>query len=125
MIKIDKKTVLYIIGAVLFGLLTYFCISSILYNNGSGIDAVRNELSDVKTKQQSAIDRLGVVESGLADSQKRVDEITKSVNTASSAIDDVTDRIDNSQKRIESSSDAIESSEQIIERVRERGKTGN
>ena len=123
--QIDKKTIFIVVGVVLAGLLAYFMYCSHVYDNGSGIDAVRSELADVKAKQQSTIDRLGVIENGLADSQKQVDRITESVGAASNAVDSAESRITESQVRLNSSADAISSSESILRQVRERGQSGN
>jgi len=124
-VQIKKRDILIGVGVVLIGLLAYFVYCSNVYDNGNGIDAIRAGLSDIKAKQQSAIDRLGVVENGLTDSQKRVDEISNSVRTATDAVDSAESRIEQSQVRVESSANAIITCESILRQVRERGQVGN
>jgi hypothetical protein len=56
-------------------------------DNGTGIDAVTNQLSTVGSEQQSALDGITTVESGLSGSQKSVDGISSEVGEVSTGLD--------------------------------------
>lgn len=112
MITIDKeKIVLYSIIAVLAIALAY-CLFSV-HDNAGRVDAIKQQLDTVSRDQQSAIDRLSKIETGLADSIRTTD-------AAKTAVDDAAGRIEQSQGRVNTSADLISDSQRIINAVRER-----
>jgi len=111
---IDKKNIL--IACLLVALIaSSWYVFAGVSSNRSAIDAVRAELSDVRTKQQSAIDRLDKIESGLATSINTVGAIESSVSN-------VADTISISQGRIADSAGAIEPSKRILNDIRKTGQ---
>lgn len=112
MVLIDKKTlILYSIIAVLTIALAY-CLFSV-HNIDGRTEQIGQQLDATAKYQQSASDRLTTIETGLADSQKRVSAIE-------TAIDSASNRIDQSQERLGTSAELISDSKRIIEEVRSR-----
>lgn len=111
MITIVKKDYIYIIViALLVGIVGWSMFG--IHDNRATVDAIRAELNTVREQQQSAINRLTTIETGLAESQERVSRIE-------SSIDSTTNRIEQSQARVTDSAKLISDSKSIIKSIRE------
>ena len=119
---IDKKAIITTIGVFIAAFFTWYLFG--LYDNGNRTDAIRDQLDAVSRDQQSAIDRLGSIESGLDDSQKQVGRISDTVSEAAGSVDAAKGRIQQSQERLRTSSEIIEDCQRILKQVRERGQVG-
>ena len=111
-----EKIRLYIVAALLAAIATGYLFSTRdVSDDGARIDNIRNELADVQRQQQSVNQRLGTIETGLAESEKRVEYITTTVEIADS-------RIAESQARAVSNNKLIGECQQILREIRSRGE---
>ena len=92
-----------------------------LPSDGDRIDAVKSELADVKAKQQTVIDRLDVIENGLADSANAVGTVADEIGESTSTVITVEERISNSQERVTDSQQLIDENIAILNSIKERG----
>jgi peptidoglycan hydrolase CwlO-like protein len=122
----DKKTtIITIVILLIAGVACWLMFSGGIPDTGSGIDAARTNLQSVGDQQQSAIDRLGDIETGLTDSANKAGTISTGLGDTAKSIDTVTGRIDQSEVRLKSSAELISEGQRILATVRERGQTGN
>lgn len=111
-----EKIRLYLVVGLLAVIAIWYLFSTRdVSDDGARIDNIRNELADVQRQQQSVNQRLGTIETGLAESEKRVEYITTTVENADG-------RIAESQARAISYNKSIRECQQIIREIRERGK---
>ena len=111
----EKIRLYLVVGLLAFIFIWYMFSTRDVSDDGARIDNIRNELADVQRQQQSVNQRLGTIETGLAESEKRVEYITTTVENADG-------RIAESQARAISYNKSIRECQQILRTVRERGK---
>ena len=109
----EKIRLYIIIGLLAFIFIGYLFSTRDVSDDGARIDNIRNELATTEKQQQSAIDRLGKIESGVTDSQERV-------NRTETAIGNAEDRIKDGEARVKSSAELIDECQSILRTVRER-----
>lgn len=117
--KFDKKSI-FIVCALFIAIFAIWSVFSALRNQGERIDGIRNDISVVREKQQSAIDRLGRIESGLDDSARKVDEISRGLGDVAGAINRTQDRVDASTSGAIDSAEAIKRGQSILGDIRAR-----
>ncbi len=121
----DKKTLLIIALLLAFGALCWYVFGRVLPDQRSGVDAVRTELDAVREQQQRTLDRLGTVENGLDRGAAEANRISEGLDSVTGTVADVEERISASEDRARGSASAIGDSKRLIDKVRERGKTGD
>ncbi|AIF54096.1 hypothetical protein [Pelosinus sp. UFO1] len=125
-VNFDKKTIIIIaIGLFIVGVLGWFMFGRGIPDTGSAIDQTRSNLSTVGDKQQSAIERLDVIENGLTNSADKACAISAGIGNTTKSINSVEGRITESQDRLKSSAGLITEGKSILRQVRERGQVGN
>lgn len=80
--KFDKKTIVIVVLVILLGLFGWLLFTPNIPDNRSGIDEVRDHLQSVREQQQSALDRIEVIESGIADAKDTADRVDASISTS-------------------------------------------
>lgn len=111
-----EKIRLYLVVGLLAVIAIWYLFSTRdVSDDGARIDNIRNELATTEKQQQSAIDRLGKIESGVTDSQERV-------NRTETAIGNAEDRIKDGEARVKSSAELIDECQQILREIRSRGE---
>jgi peptidoglycan hydrolase CwlO-like protein len=124
--NLDKKTTIIAVAILLIaGVACWFMFSGGIPDTGSGIDAARTDLQSAGDQQQSAIDRLGDIETGLTDSANKAGTISTGLGDTAKSIDTVTGRIDQSEVRLKSSAELISEGKSILAAVRKRGQVEN
>lgn len=100
----------------------------------TGIDNAREQLDSVGAEQQRATESVERIESGLADSEGKLDKISgtvsdakstvsvigESVSDTKSAISDAQERINNGEGILDDSEQRIKECRGILERIRQR-----
>lgn len=122
MSKIDKKTIIIVMLVVCFIVAGWALFRSDIYNDGSRIDEIRDNISGVKEQQRSTIKRLESVESGLADSQGRLGEIQEGIRATEKNLDGIASGIEQSAERTRTDTGRIAEGERILAAIRERSQ---
>lgn len=120
--KIDKKTIIIIVLSCLLFLAGWalFGSRSTISNNGSRVDAIRDDISRIEQQQQRTIERIESVENELTNSAERLDEISGRIRETERNIDSVTSSIEQSAERVTSDQGRIAEGQRILERIRKR-----
>jgi peptidoglycan hydrolase CwlO-like protein len=124
-INFDQKIVIIISGLLTVGVLYWLMCGRGIPDTGSGIDAARTDIQSARGKQQSAIERIGTVESGLDRSATETGRISAGLKDTSGKIAAVEERITKSEGGLKSSAELISEGQRIIGQIRERGKVRN
>lgn len=125
-INFDKKNIcIIVIGLFAITVLYWFMFCRGIPDTGSGIDKARTDIQSARDKQQSAIDRLGTVETGLDRSTAEAGRISTGLKDTAGAITTVEGRITESENRLNSSAGLIAEGKSILGQIRARGKVGN
>lgn len=120
---IAKKNI--IIVALLVAVIACFVYSYRLSSEPSGADAVRGYINATGEKQQSAINRLEGIESGLSASINATTNIAKRLADVESSIRNAQDRISTSETRVDRSTESIRQVQSILEQIRKRSQAPN
>lgn len=123
MIITDKKNIM--LAFLLIAIVAFLLYSYFIHNDRTGADAVRDHINAVGDKQQSAINRLAGIESGLNTSISTTTNIARGIEEAQSSIRNVQDRITASEDRIGHSAGLIGQGKSILDGVRKRGQGEN
>lgn len=123
----NKRTVVYCVAfivivccAYLFG---YYSGGRVLSGNGTGIDAVRNEL---KTVEEQELQSGKLIDAGTKQNNelgKSLDNIQQGITDSQAEADGIRDDITKSQNLVREQNQYLTSSEQIFRRICQRGKT--
>lgn len=120
---IAKKNI--IIVALLVAVIACFVYSYRLSSERSGADAVRGYINATGEKQQSAINRLEGIESGLSASINATTNIANRLEDVESSIRNAQDRISTSEARVDRSTESIRQVQSILEQIRKRSQAPN
>ena len=120
---IDKKAI-YITSVLLLlgGFAAWYLFGAGVFDDRTGANEVRADLRTTADQQQAAIERLGNIENGLANSAKHVGEVSSGLGDVTGTINHVETRIDDSQNRASDSASLIAEGQRILEGVRARGQ---
>jgi peptidoglycan hydrolase CwlO-like protein len=125
-ITLGKKTIVIIaVGVLIIGAACWLMFSRGIPDTGSGIDKARTNIQSVGDKQQSAIDRLGTVETGLERSASEIGHISTGLKDTAGAINSVEGRISKSESKLNSSAGLIAEGKSILGQIRARGQIRN
>lgn len=109
----EKKN--YIIAVcVVFGIIYLFCS----YNNGAGIDAIRNAITDSKKLNTD-------MSTGIGNAQQSADSITEQIAGSRAELGNAQETIKRIDEHLKRAENSIEQSQSIIHRIRERTKKEN
>lgn len=123
MIIIDKKNIMLMV--VLFISVTVVLYGWFLYNDRTGVDAVRDNINAAGDKQQSAIGRIEAIEEGIDASLQTIDGVERRNKEAQEAIARNQERITAGEYRAVGSAELIRQGKSILDGIRKRGKGEN
>lgn len=105
----------YIIFAVIIIAAILFC-RSCLHNDGTGIDAIGNQLEEAGRNQQSIAD-------GIDNAQKSTDVIQDSIDESRSGIENAEQSIDRIETDQRTAAGIIADCQRILEGIRKRNES--
>jgi len=117
---LDKKTIVIICITVCIGIFLWITFSPGSTDNTRRTEQIGSDIRSASEQQQSAIDRLGVIENGLNDSAEQAGEISTGLGETSSTINSAKERIESSQGIASDSASLIAEGKRIVATVRAR-----
>ena len=117
---LDKKTIVIAIIIICIGIFLWNAFSPGSTDNTRRTEQIGSDIRSASEQQQSAIDRLGVIENGLNDSAEQAGEISTGLGETSSTINSAKERIESSQGIASDSASLIAEGKRIVATVRAR-----
>ncbi len=114
MIEYAKKIAWFVIGVTII-LAAYLLLRSNVFDNGSGTEAIRSELTAIRKDNQRIISELGAVKQGIADSRKEIGESRTTVVT-------VRERVEQDGRTLAEAGLIVAESKRITDNIRKRSE---
>ena len=118
----DKKIYSVVVVVLLLCLFAGYLLGSYIHNNRGRIDEIRASFQRIEEHQRRIDGRLDKISTGLDQSLKTAQGISRRVDEATESIDYAASRIEAGKRGLEASQRGIGSGESILRTVRQRAE---